>query len=154
MAAKRQRLVQRRQLVGFSQEALARALRVERSTVVRWESGDTKPQPWLRSRLAQALRVSLDELDELLTTEHDGNTAAGPAAERAVRSPTAQVAEKRSPVYQLPPAVADFTGRQQQITQLTDMLAGRDGNPVGLPIIVITGLPGAGKTALALQVAH
>ena len=33
MAAKRQRLVQRRQLVGFSQEALARALCVERSTV-------------------------------------------------------------------------------------------------------------------------
>jgi transcriptional regulator with XRE-family HTH domain len=100
MAAKRQRLVQRRQLVGFSQEALASALLVERSTVVRWESGDTKPQPWLRSRLAQALRVSLDELDELLTAERDGNAGAGPAAEpteRAVRPPTAQVAEKRSP---------------------------------------------------------
>ncbi len=35
MAAKRQRLAQRRKAVGLSQEALANRLNIERSTVVR-----------------------------------------------------------------------------------------------------------------------
>ncbi len=60
---------------GFSQEALAGVLDVERSTVVRWESGETEPLPWIRPKLARALGVSADQLDELLGR-------AGPAAPR------------------------------------------------------------------------
>jgi tetratricopeptide (TPR) repeat protein/transcriptional regulator with XRE-family HTH domain len=156
MAIKRPRLVQRRRVAGYSQEALASALRVERSTIVRWESGDTRPQPWLRPALAQALRVSLDELDDLLNQDGNGDadvdTAAGPQGGRAPsRAPGGAEAP---PVCQLPPAVADFTGREAQITQLTEMLTSHDGERIGVPIAVIAGLPGAGKTALALQVAH
>jgi Holliday junction resolvasome RuvABC ATP-dependent DNA helicase subunit len=57
-------------------------------------------------------------------------------------------------VSQLPPAVADFTGRVPQIAQLTEMLSSDRGSRLGVPIAVISGLPGVGKTALALQVAH
>lgn len=67
MPAKRERFAQRRKAVGFSQEQLAEQLGVERSTVVRWEAGETAPQPWQRRRIARALSVTLDELDELLT---------------------------------------------------------------------------------------
>ena len=77
MAAKRHRLAQRRKAVGFSQEQLAERLRVERSTVVRWERGETAPQPWMRPRLAQALRVSVEQLSDLLMDDAD---AAGLAA--------------------------------------------------------------------------
>lgn len=66
MAFRRPGLAVRRKAAGFSQEALADALGVERSTVVRWERGATAPQPWHRPRLARALKLSLDELDELL----------------------------------------------------------------------------------------
>ncbi|WP_322759074.1 helix-turn-helix transcriptional regulator [Frankia sp. Cr2] len=71
MVAKRQRLAARRKAVGFSQEQLAQRLGVERSTVVRWESGETEtgPQPWIRPRLARTLQVSIEHLDELLTPE-------------------------------------------------------------------------------------
>ncbi|GAB3954652.1 helix-turn-helix transcriptional regulator [Micromonospora vulcania] len=66
MALKRHRLCQRRKALGLSQERLAEILGVERSTVVRWEGAETDPQPWHRSRIADALRVSLEQLDEML----------------------------------------------------------------------------------------
>ncbi|MEV4827732.1 helix-turn-helix domain-containing protein [Micromonospora sp. NPDC049257] len=66
MALKRHRLCQRRRALGLSQERLAELLGVERSTVVRWESAETDPQPWHRSRIAAAMRVTLEQLDEML----------------------------------------------------------------------------------------
>lgn len=66
MAAKRARLAQRRKSMGFSQEKLAERLGVERSTVVRWETAESEPQPWVRPKLAVALDVTLDELQTLL----------------------------------------------------------------------------------------
>ncbi|WBB70768.1 helix-turn-helix transcriptional regulator [Micromonospora sp. WMMD812] len=66
MALKRYRLVQRRKMLGFSQERLAEALGVERSTVVRWERAENDPQPWHRIRIADALQMPLDQLQEIL----------------------------------------------------------------------------------------
>jgi tetratricopeptide (TPR) repeat protein/DNA-binding XRE family transcriptional regulator len=159
MAAKRSRLVQRRKVAGLSQEALASTLCVERSTVVRWERGETERQPWLRPRLAGAPQVSLDELNELLARPRQAQARDGVViwpGDRAAPVPwmAAHPAREAPAVCQLPPSVADFTGRDPQINQLTAMLAGRDGKRVGVPIAVIAGLPGAGKTALALEVAH
>jgi transcriptional regulator with XRE-family HTH domain len=71
--SRRRRLAQRRRLVGCSQEHLAERLGVDRSTVVRWEAGETEPSPWLRPRLARALRISFDALDELIVESVDGN---------------------------------------------------------------------------------
>lgn len=66
MKRKRHRLAQRRKMAGYSQEQLAEVLRVERSTVVRWERAETEPRPWLRPRLARALGISGDILAEML----------------------------------------------------------------------------------------
>ncbi|MEV6690470.1 helix-turn-helix transcriptional regulator [Micromonospora sp. NPDC051196] len=63
---RRHRLAQRRKTVGLSQERLAESLGVDRSTIVRWERADTDPQPWHRPRLAVALRLSIEELADLL----------------------------------------------------------------------------------------
>jgi transcriptional regulator with XRE-family HTH domain len=66
MPLKRGRFAARRRAVGFSQEQLADRLGVDRSTVARWESGETEPQPWIRPRLARTLQVSVEQLHELL----------------------------------------------------------------------------------------
>jgi DNA-binding XRE family transcriptional regulator len=63
---KRRTLAGRRRVVGYTQEQLAAVLGVERTTVVRWEAGETCPQPWCRPKLAQALDVSVEELDTML----------------------------------------------------------------------------------------
>jgi transcriptional regulator with XRE-family HTH domain len=55
-----------REAAGFTQEDLAATLKAERTTIGRWERGVQSPQPWQRRGLATALRVSLDELDNLL----------------------------------------------------------------------------------------
>jgi transcriptional regulator with XRE-family HTH domain len=66
MALKRHRLCQRRKALGYSQERFAELLDVDRSTVVRWESAETDPQPWHRTRIATGLQVTLDQLDDML----------------------------------------------------------------------------------------
>jgi DNA-binding XRE family transcriptional regulator len=71
MSAKRRTLAERRRAVGHTQEQLAALLGVERTTVVRWEAGETKPLPWCRPKLAEVLAVSLDTLQELLATPDD-----------------------------------------------------------------------------------
>ncbi len=137
-AAKRRRLAQRRKAIGLTQERLAEQLGVERTTVVRWERGETQPLPWLRPKLAQALRVSADRIEELL-------------ADGAPASPQGPTAVPR----QVPAAVADFTGRAAELQALTAMLdqAGA-GAPGTVVISAIGGTAGVGKTALALHWAH
>ena len=66
MAFRRHRFAQRRKAVGFSQEQLGERLGVDRSTVVRWEAGETVPQPWLRPKLARVLNISVEQLDDLI----------------------------------------------------------------------------------------
>ena len=97
-------LAQRRKALGLTQEELAALLGVERSTVVRWERGETQPLPWIRPKLAKTLHVSADRLEELLAA--DG----GPArpAGRAAAVPR-----------QLPAAVSGFAGRTAELAALT-----------------------------------
>ncbi|MFJ2867113.1 helix-turn-helix transcriptional regulator [Kitasatospora sp. NPDC087314] len=66
MAPRRHQFVQRREAVGHTQESLAEAVQVDRTTVGRWESGRCTPQPWMRPKLARVLRISVDQLAELL----------------------------------------------------------------------------------------
>lgn len=51
---------------GLSQEELARTVGVDRATIQRWERGVTAPQPQHRRELADALRVTIGEVDHLL----------------------------------------------------------------------------------------
>ncbi len=88
MALKRHGLVRHRRAVGHTQESLAEALRVERSTVARWESGKVAPQPWIRPRLAEVLRVSTEELTELLVVSSADEQPVAERTEYAMRYPS------------------------------------------------------------------
>jgi transcriptional regulator with XRE-family HTH domain len=87
MARRRQGLSQRRKAVGLTQESLAERLGVERSTVVRWEAGDTDPLPSIRPHVARALHVSIDQLAELLTESENADTTQDLVASTEVTSP-------------------------------------------------------------------
>jgi transcriptional regulator with XRE-family HTH domain len=66
VALKRLRFAQRRKALGYTQEDLAGLLGCERTTVIRWERTETEPQPWLRPKLCQALKITAEELAGLL----------------------------------------------------------------------------------------
>nr|AVR52590.1 SARP family transcriptional regulator [Streptomyces sp. FXJ1.235] len=51
----------------------------------------------------------------------------------------------------LPPCVADFTGREPQLRELSELLRGDRG---GAAPVVVTGTAGVGKSALAVQAGH
>ncbi|HEY3906877.1 MAG TPA: helix-turn-helix transcriptional regulator [Streptosporangiaceae bacterium] len=76
-AGRRSRLAQHRRTRGFTQESLAAELSADRTTVARWERGQCDPQPYHRSRLCALLKVTLDELNELLIPDQ-AKTAASP----------------------------------------------------------------------------
>lgn len=76
-AGRRHRLAARRKTFGLTQEVLAAQLGVDRTTVARWERGMASPLPWLRPKLAAALGVSADQLDDLLATDSTGATPPG-----------------------------------------------------------------------------
>lgn len=54
---------------------------------------------------------------------------------------------------QMPPDIVDFVGRTSECRQLLRMLTS-PGNRTGMPIAVISGAPGIGKSCLALHAAH
>jgi len=137
---KREQLAQRRKALGLTQEQLAERLGVERTTIVRWERGDSQPVPWLRPRLGAALEVSADRIEELLAV------AAAPGGPQGQTRPLPR---------QLPAAVAGFTGRAAELAALTGMLDQADASAQGTVVIsAISGTAGVGKTALALHWAH
>jgi transcriptional regulator with XRE-family HTH domain len=69
---RRYELAQRRRAVGHTQESFAEQLGgIDRSTIVRWESGATEPLPYIRPKIARVLDISIDELASMLTGSSD-----------------------------------------------------------------------------------
>ncbi|MFE9024571.1 helix-turn-helix transcriptional regulator [Streptomyces sp. NPDC007808] len=58
-------LAKRRKALGYTQEGFAFAVGVDRRTAGRWERGQSQPQPPQRPKVAEVLKMDLDELDAL-----------------------------------------------------------------------------------------
>jgi transcriptional regulator with XRE-family HTH domain len=127
---KREALAARRRARGLSQERLAELLDTDRSTVGRWERGETDPWPQHRKRLAEVLAVSPAELDVLL----DGPRAAQPSMDtvdpddfraltRNPRRTDPRAIEALSVVLAGQRTLEDVVGSQPMIQPVTAQLA-------------------------------
>jgi transcriptional regulator with XRE-family HTH domain/tetratricopeptide (TPR) repeat protein len=133
-----------RRSAGLTQEELATRSGLSTKSISDLERHATR-QPYPRSvrQLADALEASDEVRAELQqAAARDGRAGQPP-----------RVAQAPWPVCQLPPLVADFTGRGAEsafvVAALTPALDGQ-----GVPVAVVSGQPGVGKTTLALSAAH
>lgn len=73
----RHSLIARRKVSGYTQEQFAEALMVAVSTVRRWESGTSAPQPWQQPRICRLLDITRTELANMLTGDDREPRSAG-----------------------------------------------------------------------------
>jgi transcriptional regulator with XRE-family HTH domain len=65
---RREGLIAARKAAGKSQEQVGEAVGVDRTTIGTWERGEYTPQPYQRPAYAEALGVTMDELDAMLSS--------------------------------------------------------------------------------------
>jgi DNA-binding SARP family transcriptional activator len=116
------------------------------------------------AELRQFYASLLAKDDQLAQDEGEvaGSISAGTVTASArPTQPAPALAEARAPrsvpvPAQLPADVADFTGREDQVKHLCDLLAsgGVDADPGAVRIALVAGSGGLGKTSLAVHAAH
>ncbi|MCI4066267.1 tetratricopeptide repeat protein [Micromonospora sp. R77] len=74
------------------------------------------------------------------------------AEDPSLRLTPAEAGPPRTVPHQLPADIADFTGRDAQVAQIISVMAEPDDRAV--PVVVMAGKAGVGKTALAVHAAH
>ncbi|MBP2473829.1 DNA-binding SARP family transcriptional activator/tetratricopeptide (TPR) repeat protein [Crossiella equi] len=107
-------------------------------------------------RLGEELGVDPgEELRALHQSILASDTALLPAAPPAPAPVVAPVPAPTRPgsLSQLPPNIAGFVGREEETTDLGELLRGA-GSAMSVPVVTLTGPPGVGKTALAIRAAH
>ncbi len=131
--------------LGLTQEELASATGLSIRAIADIESGRTT-RPYRRSvlLLAQALRLSGNDRARLVS------------AARATRVPDAAADDDHEPLTprQLPAAVSCFTGRVAELEALTQVSRQAAESAGIVPVSVIVGAAGVGKTALAVHWCH
>ncbi|HLK43411.1 MAG TPA: tetratricopeptide repeat protein [Thermoleophilia bacterium] len=163
-AAFARRMARLREDAGLSQRALAREVYVDHSLITRLESGQRSADPQLASRigerlgaaeelraLAEAARRTRRSAAKVRDAQAESVTDPAPrsaASARGSATPAARVASV------LPPAAAALVGRESEYARLEEFLSPDADVPGAARVCVVTGMPGIGKTALAVGAAH
>jgi transcriptional regulator with XRE-family HTH domain len=141
-----QRLKTERELRGWSQKYVAEQLGADHYYLSRWERGTASPSPYYRQKLCVLFGKNAQELG-LLAEE------SAESAEEVEEQSVPQALLERIHDPAIPPrsvGAAGLIGRDEMFSRLKERLCG--GKNVGLT--AVNGLPGVGKTTLAVTLAH
>jgi tetratricopeptide (TPR) repeat protein/transcriptional regulator with XRE-family HTH domain len=159
----RVRLTEARNARGWSQQEVADQLGTTYVNVSRWERGITRPSPYFRKKLCVLFGKAEQDLD--LVQENEVQPVVGEPfqvhanqpAPVALASTPPQLASAPYPApgvlydpsIPVPPQIP-LVGREEELARLRKRLSG--GGSVALT--ALNGLPGVGKTALSITLAH
>ena len=157
----RLRLTEARLNRGLSQQDVAENIQTTHVNVSRWERGITKPSPYFRRKLSKLFGLSEEDLDLIPPapasvasgengtgeSQNAGSDSKGAALE------SLPVNTDLPPIYD--PAIPlgtqnPLVGRERELAQIKQRL--QAGGSVALT--ALNGLPGVGKTALSIALAH
>src|SRR5450759_3379991 len=150
------RLKEERELRGWSQKYVADEIGADRYYLSRWEHGTASPSPYYRQKLCAVFGKNARELgllaDEAAKETPQESVQIEQISEERI---PAQPSGRSAPIYDptLPPPLsraARLIGRDDVFKQLKQQLCA--GN--GVILTAVNGLPGVGKTTLALELAH
>jgi len=127
---------------GLSQQALADLVGVSKKTIGRWEQGKQLPFAYNRPSLAKHLKMRPEELDTLLQ-RREGEAPSGREGDQE-QSPHRQW-------YMPHPRNEFFTAREELLAQLNAAFSSSES---GVMKQVLSGLPGVGKTQIAIEYAY
>lgn len=142
-----QRLKTERELRGWSQKHVADQIGADHYYLSRWERGTTTPSPYYRQRLCDLFGKNAQELG-LLLEEAGGTREALNEYHTSNVGATGRIHDPALP----PPSLeaAALVGRDEMLFQLRERLcAGRN-----LVLTALNGIPGVGKTTLAIALSH
>ncbi len=150
------RLKEARELRGWSQKYVADEIGADRYYLSRWEHGTASPSPYYRQKLCELFGKDARELGLIREKDTKRPQKTGnflpPAISDDRTSPSTEIV---APLYDpmLPSAFADTAkpiGRDSILSQLRQHLCEGKGEVLA----AINGLPGVGKTTLAVELAH
>ncbi len=156
-----QMLRERRREAGLTQAALAERAGISTRAVQHLEGAYGQPHPDTARRLAQALALAPEHLDEFVAAaspsprtraarrpaeRNDGDARAVVATDTPAPPPSSL--REPMPLSRLPVQLASFVGRQDELHRARTVLL----RP-GVRLLTMTGPPGTGKTRLAVELA-
>ncbi len=126
----------------LSREELGKTLGISAFTVGRWERGEAVPDVYMTARLCELFKKRPEDLGFPILTAY----ATDDEQDGQGKHKTVQILDPAIPV---PPALP-LVGRDQELAEFRARLQNTEGESV----IALNGLPGVGKTALSLALAH
>lgn len=146
----RVRLTEARLQQGFSQQEIAEQIGTTYVNVSRWERGITKPSPYFRRKLSTLFGRSEAELELTGRAERAEGKAKQAEVTSQMNEASASVVDAiYDPSMPLPPAIP-LIGREQDLDRIKQRLFGG----ASVALTALNGLPGVGKTALSIALAH
>src|SRR5260370_13553520 len=142
-------LKRERELRGWSQARVAEEIGTTAMNVGRWERGISLPYPHFREKLCTLFSKDASELG-LLEIEDEPAGDVFASTERVPSAPLPALA-LYDPAIPLPPSGnARLVGRDELLAGLKQHLSA-EAQPT---LVALNGLPGVGKTALAIDLAY
>ena len=137
-----------RELHGWSQAKVAEAVGTNVRTVIRWEQGQSVPYPYYREQLCTLFGKNARELGLLVQEDDAASGQEKPQDAQPITSTPAGVLFDPA-IPSAPGGTSGLVGREELLASVKQLLWEND----GLNLIALLGLPGMGKTALAVELA-
>lgn len=150
-----EQLKRQRELRGWSQARLGEEIGTSPVSISRWETGLMVPAPHFREKLCELFQQTADELG-FIDDAPNTDSSASPALDTQCVEPAPEDCEIPDGVQGVWPSTIPhehyypLPGREKHLEHLLEALQDRQ----GAPIVVIDGLGGLGKTALAAELAR